>query len=76
VAQRVDYYPFGSPHRADSLGFAFTYQNKEYINFFGYNAFDFHARGLDTWTGRFSGLDPVPNYSLSGYASMMNNPIS
>jgi RHS repeat-associated protein len=75
VAQRVDYYPFGSPF-SDSLSFSFTYQNKEYINFFGYNMYDFHARGLDTWTGRFSGLDPVINYSLSGYASMMNNPIS
>jgi RHS repeat-associated protein len=75
VAQRVDYYPFGSPF-SDSLSFAFTYQGKEYIDFFGFNSFDFHARGLDTWTGRFSGLDPVVNYSLSGYASMMNNPIS
>jgi RHS repeat-associated protein len=75
VAQHVDYYPFESPHQADSLYFAFTYQGKEYINFLGYDAFDFHARCLDTWTGRFSGLDPVVNYSLSGYASMMNNPL-
>jgi RHS repeat-associated protein len=75
VAQRVDYYPFGSPF-SDSLSFIFTYQGKEYINFLGYDSYDFHARGLDTWSGRFSGLDPVANYSLSGYASMMNNPIS
>ena len=75
MAQRIDYYPFDSPF-SDSLSFVFTYQNKEYINFFGFNSFDFHARGLDTWTGRFSGLDPIINYSLSGYASMINNPIS
>lgn len=60
----------------ENLQFKFLYQGKEYVDFLGLNTFDFHARGLDTWTGRFSGVDPVDNFSLSGYASMMNNPIS
>lgn len=76
VAQRMDYYPFGSPFEADSLDFRFTYQGKEYVDFLGLNQFDFHARELDTWIGRFTGVDPVDNFSLSGYASMMNNPVS
>jgi hypothetical protein len=42
----------------------------------GLNQFDFHSRWLDTWLGRFTGVDPVDNFGLSGYASMMNNPIS
>lgn len=76
VAQRVDYYPFGSPFEADSLDFRFSYQGKEYVDFMGLNQFDFQARGLDTWLGRFTGVDPVDNFGFSGYASMMNNPVS
>ena len=38
---------------------------------------DFGARGLNTWTGKFYGIDPLwakyPN--VSSYASMGNNPI-
>lgn len=34
------------------------------------------ARGYDPYSGRFSGIDPVSNYMLSGYAGMVNNPMS
>jgi RHS repeat-associated protein len=51
----------------------FLYQGKEFISDYGY---DFHARSYDTWSGRFDGIDPVDNYSISGYAGMMNNPLS
>lgn len=51
----------------------FLYQGKEYIEGYGY---DFHARNYDGWSGRFDGIDPINNYSLSGYAGMMNNPLS
>lgn len=81
IAQRADYYAFGglmeglsSTLNQDS--WRFLYQGQEYIDAFGYNSYDFHARGYDVNTGRFDGIDPVDNYSLSGYAGMMNNPLS
>ncbi len=52
----------------------FLYQGKEYIDAFGYNSYDFHARGFDSNLGRFDGSDPVDNYGISNYAGMMNNP--
>ncbi len=52
----------------------FLYQGKEYVDAFGYNSYDFHARGFDSNLGRFDGTDPVDNYGISNYAGMMNNP--
>lgn len=49
----------------------FLYQGKEFISDYGY---DFHARSYDTWSGRFDGIDPIDNYSISGFAGMANNP--
>jgi RHS repeat-associated protein len=76
IAQRVDYYPFGSPHKADSLDFRFTYQGNEYINFFDYNTSDFNLRQYDSWRGQFNAVDPIPNFTISGYAAMLNNPLT
>jgi RHS repeat-associated protein len=75
VAQRMDYYPFGSPFEADSLDFRFTYQGKEYIDFLGLNQFDFHSRTYDSYLGRFSQVDGA-NQFASGYTGMGNNPVS
>jgi len=52
----------------------FLFQGKEYVDAFGLNEYDFHARSYDAWAGRFNGVDPVANYMLSGYAGMVNNP--
>lgn len=77
IAQRVNYYPFGSPHRSDSLGFAFTYQNKEYINFFGYDMYNFGWRQGDSWTGRWTSTDPANQFlSMTPYNFMGGNPVS
>lgn len=61
----------------DGLGktgdLSYLYQGKELIEGLGY---DFQARMYDTWSMRFGGIDPVDNYMLSGYAGMMNNPVS
>lgn len=77
VAQRVDYYPFGSPFEADSLSFRFTYQGKEYIDFFGYNTFDFGWRQGDSWIGRWNAPDPANQFlSMSPYNYMGGNPVS
>ncbi len=38
--------------------------------------FDAKFRSLDAQTGRWWGIDPKPDYSISSYASMKNNPIS
>ncbi|TAG17760.1 MAG: hypothetical protein EAZ22_17130 [Cytophagales bacterium] len=52
------------------------YQGKEYVEAFGYNSYDFHARGYNAFTGRFDGVDAVDHYGISGYAGMANNPVS
>lgn len=75
VAQRMDYYPFGSPFEADSLDFRFSYQGKEYVDFLGLNQFDFHSRTYDSYLGRFSQVDGA-NQFASGYTGMGNNPVS
>lgn len=81
VAQRADYYPFGGLMEGLSTALTqdswrFLYQGQEYIDAFGYNMSDFGARGFDSNNGRFTGIDPIDNYALSGYAGMMNNPMS
>lgn len=74
VAQRLDYYPFGSPFASDSLEFKFSYQGKEYIDFLGLNQFDFHSRAYDSYLGRFNQIDGA-NQFASGYTGMGNNPV-
>lgn len=54
----------------------FLFQGKEYVDFEGYNIYDFHTRSYDPWTGRFNQVDPVDIHGLSGYAGMANNPLS
>lgn len=81
LAQRADYYAFGGlmeglSSSLDSTSWRWLYQSQEYVDAFGNNAYDFHARGYDANLGRFDGIDPVDNYMLSGYAGMNNNPIS
>jgi RHS repeat-associated protein len=81
VAQRADYYAFGGlmeglSNVLNQDSWNFLFQGKEYVDAFGYNSYDFHARGYDANLGRFDGIDPVDNYMLSGYAGMNNNPIS
>jgi RHS repeat-associated protein len=51
----------------------FLFQAKEYIDFEGYNTYDFHARQYDPWTGRFNSIDPKNQFS-SGYLGMGNRP--
>lgn len=81
VAQRADYYAFGGlmeglSSSLNATSWNFLFQGKEYVDAFGANYYDFHARGYDSNLGRFDGIDPVDNYMLSGYAGMNNNPIS
>lgn len=45
------------------------FQSKEYIDFEGYNSYDFHTRSYDPWAGRFTSLDPKNQFS-SGYIGM------
>lgn len=75
LVQETHYYPFGGV--LEGIGkegdWQYLYQGKELIKGWGY---DFHARSYDSYLGRFMGIDPVNNYSLSGYAGMMNNPQS
>lgn len=54
----------------------FLFQGKEFVDAFGYDSYDFHARQYDPLIGRFNSVDPVDNYMLSSYAAMANNPTS
>lgn len=77
MAQRIDYYPFGSPFEADSLDFRFLYQGKEYIDFLGLNIYDFGWRQGDSWIGRWYTPDPANQFlSMSPYSYMGGNPVS
>ncbi|UBM59231.1 hypothetical protein LAG90_00980 [Marinilongibacter aquaticus] len=57
----------------------FRYQEKESLALFGLgNIVDSEARYLDRGTGRFRGIDALAdkNNGVSGYAYVMNNPLS
>lgn len=73
IAQSTDYYLFGAPFHDDNLSFSFLFQGKEYVDAFGYNAYDFHARQYDAYSGRFMSIDPK-NQFTSGYTGMGNTP--
>lgn len=51
----------------------FLFQGKEYVDAFGLNEYDFHARQYDPFSGRFSANDPK-NQFASGYVGMGNMP--
>ncbi|MFD2520348.1 RHS repeat domain-containing protein [Emticicia soli] len=51
----------------------FLFQGKEYVDAFGYNSYDFHARQYDPFAGRFNSTDPKNQFS-SGYVGMGNMP--
>ncbi len=53
----------------------FLFQGKEYVDFEGYNVYDFHTRSYNPWTGRFNQIDGA-NQFASGYTGMANNPVS
>ncbi len=53
----------------------FLFQGKEYVDAFGYNGYDFHARQYDPFLGRFTSLDPR-NQFASGYVGMGNSPVN
>lgn len=38
--------------------------------------YDFHTRMYDPMTGRFNQIDPITNFPVTGYAGMLNNPVS
>ncbi len=51
----------------------FLFQGKEYVDFEGYEIYDFHTRGYDPWTGRFNQIDGADQFA-SGYTGMGNMP--
>jgi Domain of unknown function (DUF6443) len=53
----------------------FLFQSNEYIDFGGYNTYDFHERQYDPYRGQFGGIDPIDNYSIGGTVAMNNNPL-
>ncbi|MCR9064911.1 MAG: DUF6443 domain-containing protein [Cytophagales bacterium] len=79
VVQENHYYPFGAVMEGVGVTgdwYRELYQGNELVKFNGYETYDFNLRQYDPWEGRFASIDPVDFYSLSGYAGMLNNPLS
>lgn len=74
-----DYYPFGltfnSYQRENSIENKYRYNGIELATDLDLNVFTAKFRNLDPTTGRWWQLDPKPNYSISLYSAMDNNPV-
>ncbi len=60
---------------ASNTGQPYKYQGIELEKHFGLETYETFYRGLDPQLGRFNSIDPKPNYDISPYASMGNNPV-
>jgi RHS repeat-associated protein len=77
----TDYFPFGMqmPERVYSAseGYRYGFNGMERENAVNEGGYDFGARLLNTWNGRWLAVDPLFKIypSISSYAAMGNNPI-
>ena len=82
ILEETHYYPFGltmagisSKALNNSPANKYKYNGIEQNTDFDLNTYEAHFRNLDPQIGRWWSLDPRPNVSISGYASMDNNPV-
>lgn len=78
ILQSTEYYPSGYFFNRTGTGSQpYLLGEKEYINMFGLNQYDFGARIFDPYFLRWSTPDPLQEkyYSISPYAYCNNNPI-
>ena len=87
ILEETHYYPFGLTMRGISSQSANTLENKrkwnsgselqnrEFSDGSGLEIYSTQFRNLDPQIGRFWQKDPKPDYSLSLFSSMSNNPI-
>jgi RHS repeat-associated protein len=79
LVQETSYGPWGDvlTGLGQTNNFNFLYQGKEFIDFSGYNLYDFGWRNADPFTGQWNAKDPVDQFqSMPGYSIMGNNPVS
>ena len=77
VLQETAYYPYGTPIAALSseTKYNYLYTGKEFLDNFGLNWYDHHARYFDPEVGRWWATDPQL-VSASPYMAMRNNPMT
>ena len=87
VKKCINYYPFGLQYKGynntvssfrNSIAQGVKFNGKELFEEVGLNTYDFGWRNYDSSLGRWFNFDPHSEsyYSLSGYQSFANNPIS
>jgi RHS repeat-associated protein len=79
LVQETHYYPFGAVMEGVGVSgdWKFLYQGKEFVDGFGYNAYDFGWRQGDSWLGRWMSKDPANQFmGITPYNYMVNNPLS
>ena len=76
VLQETAYYPYGTPITALSseTKYNYLYTGKEFLDNFGLNWYDHHARYFDPEVGRWWAIDPALQ-AVSPYMAMGNNPM-
>ncbi|MDE5418452.1 DUF6443 domain-containing protein [Labilibaculum sp. DW002] len=76
VLQETAYYPYGTPITALSSAtkYNYLYTGKEFLDKFGLNWYDHHARYFDPEIGRWWAIDPALQ-AASPYMAMGNNPM-
>ncbi len=80
IVSVADYYAFGSDMPTgngliSSPGNRYKFNGIEQNNELSIDNYDAFFRSLDPKIGRWTSLDPKPDYSVSPYAAMNNNPI-
>ena len=82
TAQRMQYYPSGLPWKSNTGDYPETqpykYENKEFIEKHGYDAYDSKARMYYPTIMRTQTMDPLAEkyYNISPYAWCGNNPVN
>ena len=79
IIQQDDYYPFGltfnSYNRENSVKQNYKFNGIEEQDELDLGTYQAFFRSYDPTIGRWSSIDPKPNFSWSSYSSMSNNPI-
>jgi RHS repeat-associated protein len=78
TVQVTNYYPSGLPWKYETEQVQpYMYNDKEFVEMFGLDNYDYGFRGYYPAIGRFTTIDPLAEkyYSISPYAYCANNPM-